>query len=280
MVNQDYTGYQYFTPTEEELGLLYNGTFADFEKLNPQENEYFLIQNQNGETIDYFKFQGGRMTKLAYPVIRSRALGDIKPRNGQQHLAMDLLKDKEVKVKILRGVYGSGKDLLMFCGAMELIEKGKFEKIVYVRPNVGVADVPDIGALPGTAEEKLDWTLGPLYDKVGGPEGMEMLMRDRQIEMVPLQFIRGRSFENSIVYVCEAQNMTSEIAKLVISRIGEGSELWLNGDTHQTDKRVYDRDNGITKMVSRLAGEKLFGYVYLPITERSDVARLADKLDD
>ena len=50
--------------------------------------------------------------------------------------------------------------------------------------------------------------------------------------MVPLLHIRGRSFENSLIYVCEAQNITSEIAKLIISRVGEGSELWLNSDTH------------------------------------------------
>ena len=100
------------------------------------------------------------------------------------------------------------------------------------------------------------------------------------LEMMPLLFIRGRSFENSIVYVSEGQNITSEIAKLIISRLGEGSELWMNGDNHQTDKKVYDQDNGILKMIDRLAGNKLFGYVYLPITERGEVANLANLLDD
>ena len=74
--------------------------------------------------------------------------------------------------------------------------------------------------------------------------------------------------------------MTTEIAKLVIGRIGEGSELWINADTHQTDKKLFDEDNGVTKMIDRLAGNKLFGYVYLPKTERSSVAELATLLDD
>lgn len=98
--------------------------------------------------------------------------------------------------------------------------------------------------------------------------------------MVPLLFIRGRSFENSLIYVCEGQNITSEIAKLIISRVGINSELWINSDTHQTDARVYEKDNGITKMIERLSGNPLFGYVYLPKSERGEVANLATLLDD
>ena len=98
--------------------------------------------------------------------------------------------------------------------------------------------------------------------------------------MFPLLHIRGRSFENCLIYVCEAQNITTEIAKLIISRIGENSELWLNSDTHQVDNKVYEKDNGIIKMIDRLSGNKLFGYVYLPKKERGEVANLATLLDD
>ena len=74
--------------------------------------------------------------------------------------------------------------------------------------------------------------------------------------------------------------MTTEIAKLVIGRIGEGSELWINADTSQTDKKIFDEDNGVTKMITRLSGNPLFGYVYMPKTERSSVAELATLLSD
>ena len=74
--------------------------------------------------------------------------------------------------------------------------------------------------------------------------------------------------------------MTTEIAKLVIGRIGEGSEFWCNADTHQTDKKIFDEDNGVNKMIERLKGNKLFSYVYMPKTERSSVAELATLLDD
>jgi predicted ribonuclease YlaK len=168
----------------------------------------------------------------------------------------------------------------MLAAALQLIEKKKFDKMVFLRPNVSVKGLPDIGALPGTADEKLAWTLAPLWDKVGGQEGIEFMMRSGTLESVPLLFIRGRSFENSIIYVTEGQNMTTEIAKLILGRVGEGSELWLNADTHQTDRKMFDEDNGITKMIEGLKGTKLSSYVYMPKAERSSVAELATLLDD
>ena len=97
--------------------------------------------------------------------------------------------------------------------------------------------------------------------------------------MVPMNFLRGRSFEKCIVYMTEGQNMTKRVAQLVLGRIGEESELWINADSHQTDRKIFDADNGVGAMVESLKGDELFGYVYLPKTERSRVARLADRLD-
>ena len=74
--------------------------------------------------------------------------------------------------------------------------------------------------------------------------------------------------------------MTTEITKLILGRVGEGSELWINADNRQTDKKVFERDNGVRKLVDKLTGHPLFGYVYMPLTERSDVANLANLLDE
>ena len=234
----------------------------------------------DGQVVDKYCFQNGHFRKVLFATINNKYSKPIKPRNDQQILALDLLQNRISKVKLIRGVYGSGKDFLMLNQALEYIESGMFNKIVYVRPNVTVANVPDIGYLKGSLEEKLEWTLAPLYDKVGGREGVDRLIEEGLIEMVPLLHIRGRSFENSLIYVCEAQNITTEIAKLIISRVGENSELWLNSDTHQVDNKAYEKDNGIIKMIERLSGNKLFGYVYLPKTERGEVAELATLLDD
>jgi Predicted ATPase related to phosphate starvation-inducible protein PhoH len=276
-----YKGYQELIMDEEHLSQFYANPkeyCANLLRLNP--NEYILLQDLSGTTIDVYKNSPEGPIAVRYPTINSRITGTLKPRNIKQKIAMALLQDASVGVKLLRGVYGSGKDYLMLSQALHDIEVGKFQKLVFIRPNVSIKDVPDIGYLKGDAYEKLSWTLGPFYDKVGGAEGVEYLIAQGELELVPLPFIRGRSFENSIVYVCEGQNITTEIAKLLISRVGEGSELWINADTHQTDNKVYDRDNGIIKMIDRLKDDPLFGMVYLDKTERGAIANLANKLDD
>lgn len=273
-----YKGYKELELTNDEMAELYStGRIGDYLF---KDNEYLIVKNVDGEIVDKFQQKHGRLQQVRYQTLDNAYIGKIKPRNAQQELTIDLLLDPETKIKVIKGVYGSGKDYLMLSAALQLIEKGKFEKIVFVRPNVSVRGLPDIGALPGTADEKLSWTLAPLWDKVGGEEGVSMMLHNKILESVPLLFIRGRSFENSIIYVTEGQNMTTEIAKLVIGRIGEGSELWINADTHQTDKKIFDEDNGVNKMIDKLGGNALFGYVYMPKTERSSVAELATLLDD
>ena len=273
-----YNGYTEMELTNDQFDEIYSTGKLKGYIFN--ENEYLLARNENGEIVDKFKYKDGKFKKVLFQTLNNRYLGKVKPRNPQQELVTDMLLDEDSKIKVVRGVYGSGKDYLMLSAALQLIEKGKFDKIVFVRPNVSVRGLPDIGALPGTADEKLSWTLAPLYDKVGGEEGVAMMLNHKILESVPLLFIRGRSFENSIIYVTEGQNMTTEIAKLVIGRIGEGSELWINADTHQTDKKIFDDDNGVSKMIDRLKDNKLFAYVYMPKTERSSVAELATLLDD
>lgn len=273
----DYTGVQDLVLNQKQMAEFYQG------ELCPAllENQYLLVRDEeSGNVVDYFKKKDGKLVKVQYPTITNRfELSKIRPRNPEQYCAMDLLRDKDSKVKVLRGVYGSGKDYLMFNEALHQLEGGRIKKIIFIRPHITVGGLPDIGYLPGSAEEKLGWTLGPLLDKVGGQEGLKFLMENEQLEMVPLTYIRGRSFENSIIYTTEGQNMTSEIAKLLLGRVGEGSELWINADTHQVDKRLYVEDNGVNRMVEKLTDNPLFGYIYLPKTERSDVARLADLLD-
>ena len=225
-----YTGYKELELTEDQACQMYNEGII--EGIDFYENEYLLAKNAEGEVFDRLVFRNGKLEHVPYVALDNHYLGRIKPRNDQQQLVIDTLLHPDSKIKVVKGVYGSGKDYLMLAAALQLIEKGKFEKLVFLRPNVGVRGLPDIGALPGTADEKLAWTLAPLWDKVGGQEGIEMMMHHKILESVPLLFIRGRSFENSIIYVTEGQNMTTEIAKLIIGRIGEGSELWLNADTH------------------------------------------------
>lgn len=276
---EEYTGYREILVEDEFLSKFYSGEVTP-ETFCLKNNEYLILINDKNEAIDYYCNSNGVLRRVSYPVIESVCSGEIKPLDPYQHCAIDLLQQPSIPVKLIRGVYGSGKDYLMFNQALSLIEKGKFDKLVFIRPNVTLANVPQIGYLPNGIEEKLGWTMAPLYDKIGGEEGIKQLEQQGVFEMVPLLFIRGRSFENSLVYVTEAQNIDSRIAKVLLSRIGKGSELWLNGDNHnQTDSQVFEKDNGFQLMIERLSGHHLFGYVYLPITHRSEVANLSNLLD-
>lgn len=272
----DQTGYQIVQLSDEELGVLYSEGRVGADCI---ENQYLVVKDKDGQIIDKFKFQENELKKVKFPIINSTYMGKIKPKTFEQELALDLLSDDTVPVKIIRGVYGAGKDLLMLGKALEFLERGTYQKIIFIRPNVTVKDVPEIGYLRGDMEDKLAWTLGPLYDKIGGKENLDLLIEQDKLELMPLLFIRGRSFENSIIYVTEGQNITTEIAKLLLGRIGQNSILMINADTHQTDNRIYDKDNGIQTMIEKLSGNRLFGYIYLSQTLRSDAANLANLLD-
>ena len=275
-----YTGYKELWFNDEALSDFYTGDMIPAQ-LGLVENEYLVITDKTGAPIDKYCIENGQFRKVNYKTINTKFTGTIKPRNTQQELVIDLLTESRAKVKLIRGLYGSGKDHLMCAHALECLEQGKFDKIVFIRPNVTVANIPEIGYLKGTMEDKLGWTLGPLYDKVGGQEGVDMLIQNGQLELVPLLFIRGRSFDNSIIYVTEGQNTTKEIIKLILSRAGQNTEVWINGDNHaQCDKRVFEQDNGLTALCDKLAGNPLFGTVYLPKTERGAVANLANLLDE
>ena len=143
----DYKGYIEVQLDDNKLAAFYNNKDLYAELYELKENEYLLIKDSTGEIVDKYCYQNGELRQVKYNIIQNAYCGKIKPRNLQQELAMDMLIDNHSKVKLVQGVYGSGKDYLMLNQALSLIEKGKFQKIVFIRPNVTVANVPEIGYL-------------------------------------------------------------------------------------------------------------------------------------
>lgn len=95
----------------------------------------------------------------------------------------------------------------------------------------------------------------------------------------PLQFIRGRNFENTLIMCSEAENLTKEHIQLIIARAAAGSEVWLDADNRQRDKASFEKSRGVETLIERLSGQPLFGYVHLVKSERSKTAALADLLN-
>ena len=205
--------------------------------------------------------------------------GEIKPRNPQQLCAMDMLLNRDIPVKLITGKFGSGKSLLCITAALQAVWRGEFEKIIFVRNNVQVKDTDALGALPGSVMEKTLPYVMPFADHCGGVEGVQMLIEQGKLEVIPLGFLRGRSIRNAILYSMESENLTKEHIQLIMGRIDEGSQLWMDGDLKQRDRQIFEKSAGLELMVERLKGNPLFGYVHLIKSERSKVAQLCDLMD-
>ena len=141
----------------------------------------------------------------------------------------------EHTISLLAGAAGSGKTLLACNVALDGLLRRQYEKIIITRPTVSKEE---IGFLPGDLREKMDPWVQPiyqnfyaLYDKVK----IDKLIDDGKIEIVPVSFMRGRTFLESMIIVDEAQNVTHEQMEMITSRIGLRSKMMICGDQHQTD---------------------------------------------
>ena len=277
MADIEYTGYKELNLTEDQACQLYNeGKVDDYDFL---ENEYLIAKNDDGAIFDKLVFRNGKFQPVRYTTFKNIHTGALKPRNEHQEIAFEMLKNKDITVKLITGTWGTGKTLALVVAALEAVQNGDYDKIVWVRNNVQVKDTDQLGALPGEAFDKLLPYLGPFCDHVGGEDGVHMLIENGQLEVIPLGFLRGRSIRNSIIICSEAENLTKEHIQLLLGRVDTGSALWLDGDVRQRDRVSFERSKGLETMIERLKGERLFGYVHLIKSERSETARLADKLN-
>ena len=272
-----YTGYTEIELSDEQYNAVYSEHKLPGYIFN--ENEYVIAVNEFGEVVDKFCYQDGKLRPVKFTTFSNMHTGKLKPRNVHQELAFDMLKDKTSTVKLVTGTWGTGKTMSLVVAALEAVEKGEFDKIIWVRNNVQVKDTDQIGALPGDEHAKLLPYLGPMMDHVGGPDGIDILIQNGQLEVIPLAFLRGRSIRNAIIISSEAENLTKEHIQLLLGRVDSGSNLWMDADLKQRDRAVFEKSAGIETMIERLKDEKLFGYVHLVKSERSETARLADKLN-
>ena len=269
---EEYCGWKKCIPTEDELIALYSDPTKN--TLNANINEYCEIF-EGDQLKDILRWTGEKYEVLKWNSFKNNFLGKkIQPYNLEQKMAFDLLQNPNIAVKILVGYPGTGKDYLMLLHALDLIQKGIMDKIIFVRNLVPFKDAPEIGFLAGDLQSKISWGLGPLSG-ILGEEGLNEYIEQGIIEAVNLGFIRGCSWDKTIIYVSEGQNITGGGYKLLISRCGQGSQLWVNGDILQTDNKEFEKNNGLLRLSNSLKNNPLAGTVKLLKTERSAVADLA-----
>jgi phosphate starvation-inducible PhoH-like protein len=161
------------------------------------------------------------------------------------------------------GPAGTGKTYLAIAEALSLVLSKKARKLVLTRPVVEAGE--SLGFLPGDLTQKINPYLRPLYDAMEALVPFELIRRmeeDHVIEIAPLAYMRGRSLNNCVVILDEAQNTTKEQMKMFLTRIGEGARAVITGDATQIDlpKRI---DSGLLHAVSILSGVEGLHFAYL-----------------
>jgi len=240
-------------------------------------NNHFLIFGDEA-----FRIVNGRPEHIMYKEINNDWLGNIKPRNVEQKCLINLLHS-DVPVVAVHSKYGCGKSYLMLNYMLGVVGSGKdkpYQKIIVIPNNSAVAQSREVGTLPGDLLEKEFVYLGPMIDLLGKETVRDMILRN-QLEVAPIAFVRGRSWDNAIIWVSESQNLSSYHIKLLLGRIGENSRIFFDGDVRQEDNKIFTENSGLVTLhkLSRSSDAHLFGSVELKIIERSKVARLADTLD-
>jgi len=267
------------------IDQIYKEGFASAKEMgiiDPKDNKYFILRNGKDSVMACYDAYREEMTR-----VDKRVAYGIKPRNAEQAFALHAILSEKVRLVTLQGIAGTGKTLLALAGALE--SRRQYKQIYLARPIVPLSN-KDIGYLPGDIKSKLNPYMEPLYDNLKFIQNQyhegdkdyqkitEMLQQEK-LSIVPLAYIRGRSFSNICFIVDEAQNLTPHEVKTIISRAGEGTKIIFTGDINQIDTPYLDaHSNGLSYLVDKLKGQPIFAHVTLEKGERSDLANLANEL--
>lgn len=245
-------------------------------------NEYLIMKNGNMSALGVFD-AGIRKVRR----IDSKPCSGILARNAEQSFALDALLNRDIPLVTLTGKAGTGKTLLALAAAME--SKKSYRQIFIARPAVPLSN-KDIGFLPGDIKSKLDPYMQPLFDNMSVLENktngnsrskapVRELMESEKIVITPLSYIRGRSIVKVFFIVDEAQNLTPHEVKTIITRAGEGTKIVFTGDIFQIDHPYLDtQSNGLSYLIERMKGQRLYAHVNLEKGERSELSELAISL--
>ena len=198
-------------------------------------------------------------------IIGSKA---IKVKNVTQFKYIETIDSSTITFGI--GPAGTGKTFLAVASAVKMYTDEKIKKIVLTRPAVEAGE--RLGYLPGDLSQKIDPYLVPLFDSLEyffGNETLQYLIEKRNIEIVPLAYMRGRTLNNACIILDEAQNATVSQIKMFLTRLGENSKMIITGDETQID--LHNRDfSGLKKTRKSLSNIEEISVVEF---KNSDIVR-------
>ncbi|MBI2429095.1 MAG: PhoH family protein [Ignavibacteriales bacterium] len=286
-ITELYTGHRTVENVEEEvIQQLHSNPY----EIHPEDlptnhfvpNEYMILRNGKQSALATFDAE----RKAVVKVDKNVSYG-ISPKNAEQIFALNALMNPDIQLVTISGKAGTGKTLLALAAALE--KRKYYRQIFMARPIVPLSN-KDIGYLPGDIHSKLDPYMTPLFDNLGViknqyPESdqnftrITQMMQEEKLVIEPLSYIRGRSLVKIFFIVDEAQNLTPHEVKTIITRAGEGTKIVLTGDIYQIDHPYLDsQSNGLSYLIAKMQGQKIYAHINLEKGERSKLAELASNL--
>ncbi|MCL6479230.1 MAG: PhoH family protein [Peptococcaceae bacterium] len=285
-----YPGWVRMEIADDEVQSLYEkGYFTPSPKLVP--NQYLLMTDSSGG-LHYGRCHSGIVRSLGN---ETQAFGiSPAPNNIEQVFLLDALMDTHIHLVSALGPAGTGKTLLaLAAGLHQVVNQRCYDKLVVTRELIPHGR--DIGALPGTKNEKISAWMGSVFDnlqflvrnfsagkyddKTCPAEKVARFMEEGFIELEALTYIRGRSIPNQWIIVDEAQNLTKENIKTIITRAGRGTKIVVTGDIQQIDNcRLTAANNGLVTLIDRFRGQEIYAHITLSRSERSILAALGVEL--
>ena len=270
----------------EVIDKIYENNIIEKESIFPRkkliDNSYYILKNTKKSALIYFDADNQTINR-----VEKTAITGIKPRNAEQAFAIHSLLNDNVSLVSINGVAGTGKTLLALASAIS--QRRDYKQIFVARPIVPLSN-KDIGYLPGDINSKINPYMEPLWDNFKYIQNqyqetskefkvLKNMIESEKLIIQPLAYIRGRSFSNIYFIIDEAQNLTPHEIKTIISRAGENTKIVFAGDINQIDTPYLDsQSNGLSYLIDKLKGQRLYSHVTLRKGERSELANLANDL--
>lgn len=274
----NYLGYKVVNANDNEIASVYEKPNENiFQNLT---NEYVIINDTNENFCDILKWNGCNYVPVVSKNIKTVFFGDkFKPKDEYQRMAIDSLLTNQITC--ITGKAGSGKSLLSLIVAMNLIEAGKYNRLVVLFNPCPVRGASQLGYYSGDVVEKaMQSNIGNvLITKFGDRFLVDNYINSGKIKLVPMVDCRGMEInDDEILWITEAENTTTDLMKICLSRVSSGAKVFVEGDFKQTDSSSYEENNGLKRVIEIFKDNSIFGYVDLQNIWRSKIAELADKL--
>ncbi len=273
-----YKGYKEVSLSEYEMAVHYE---CPVNKWGLNINEYLIIKNDDGEIVDRQCWTEKGFRPINGKPFKSMYLGDIKPKDVYQQLAMDSLTNNQFT--ILTGYAGSAKSLLSLAYIMQQLQNNKINKCVVVFNPVKLKNNEQLGYYSGNRTEKLlqNSIGGILSSKLGDMIMVETLISQGKLMIVPTSDIRGIEIsERDCIFVTEAQNTDAYTMKTIIQRATEGCKVIVEGDVEEQQdiRHCSKKNNGMIRAINAFKGSELFACINLQNIYRSKLADIAQNM--